>query len=147
MAPWNLPPKAKVYEAFLALADGRVKVGELEATVASSGGDKVYKVKWSEDQTAFASNDNASVWQGYAGYPIVAVLLALGKFRDKPAAIAQLAGINWSELNKRFKRDYDAAVEHVLKDLHESDRLAIVGEAEAVYAQLATMQLEKLRKR
>lgn len=40
----KLPPLQKVYEAWSALADGRVEMGEDEATVTSSNGAKHYTV-------------------------------------------------------------------------------------------------------
>jgi hypothetical protein len=39
------PPKEKVYEAFTAIADGRVEMHEDHAVVTSSGGDKTYLVQ------------------------------------------------------------------------------------------------------
>ena len=122
MAPWKLPPRAKVFEAFTAVADGRVRLtGPGSATVVSSGGDKTYDVEWSEDGRTVTANDNASYWQGYLGYPIVAVLLARGELRAGEDAVAALAGVPWHELNKRHKRDYDAAVAHVLGELPDGD--------------------------
>ena len=82
MAPWKLPPRAKVFEAFTAVADGRVRLaGPGSATVTSSRGDKVYDVRWSDDGREVTSNDNASYWQGYLGYPVLAVLLVRGELR------------------------------------------------------------------
>lgn len=73
----KLPPLQKIYEAWSALADGRVEMGEDTADVASSNGAKHYTVSWTED--TYSSNDNASYWQGYAGYPVLAVLMKQGK--------------------------------------------------------------------
>ncbi len=143
---WKLPPKAKVYEAFSALADGRVhRAGPGRAEVVSSGGDRTYTVTWSEDSRAVASDDNASRWQGYLGYPILAVLLELGELPFDRAVVAPLAGVPWHELNRRFKRDYDAAVEHVLAQLgeHGVDRAPIVAAADAVMARLAQLSLRR----
>lgn len=146
MTPWKLPPPAKVYEAFSALADGRVRVEEPgRAAVRSSGGEKTYTVEWTGDVEAVTSNDNASYWQGYLGYPIVAVLIALGKVRADEAVTRALAGIRWKELNARFKRDYDAAVVHVLEELAErgEERERIVREVDGVMRQLAELTLER----
>ena len=76
----KLPPIAKVYEAWSAVADGRVKLhpDERRATVTSSNGEKEYTVSWDEDGAAYSSNDNATYWQGYAGYPVIAVLMEQG---------------------------------------------------------------------
>ena len=104
MTPWKLPPPAKVYEAFSALADKRVRLEEPgRATVQSSGGEKTYTVAWTDDFAAVTSNDNASYWQGYLGYPIVAVLIAAGKVRVDETAPRVLAGIDWHALNERFR--------------------------------------------
>ena len=92
MTLWKLPPPAKVYEAFSALADGRVLIEEPgRAEVRSSGTDKTYTVEWTGEFEPVTSNDNASYWQGYLGYPIVAVLIALGRVSADEKAIRALA--------------------------------------------------------
>ena len=61
MTTWKVPPRAKIFEALSAVADGRVRlVGEREAEVVSSERSKTYVVEWSEDHREFSSNDNAS---------------------------------------------------------------------------------------
>lgn len=146
MTRWKLPPAAKVYEAFGAVADGRVHAtGPGSAEVRSSGRDRAYTVEWSADLGTVTANDNASYWQGYLGYPIVAVLLTLGVLRADERVVGQLAGIRWHELNARFKRDYDAAVDSVLTALARqgADRARIEVEVAGVMAQLATLELER----
>lgn len=146
MPKWNMPPIAKVYEALSAVADGRVKLaGETSAEVLSSERDKTYAVKWSMDRPVITSNDNATRWQGYIGYPIIAVLLQAGRIPYDPAAAAELAAVPWHALNKQFRRDYDAAVGHVLAQLRErgGDADAIRQEAQRIYAALADLQLER----
>jgi hypothetical protein len=143
---WKLPPPAKVYEAFSAIADGRVRIeGPGRASVLSSAGDKTYTVEWTGDFEAVGSNDNASYWQGYLGYPIVAVLLAAGKLEADETVTKALAGIDWHALNVRFKRDYPAAVAHVLSGLAErgGDPSRVEREAELVMEQLAALKLER----
>ena len=120
MTAWRLPPRSKVYEALTALADGRVKVvGPGLATVTSSAGDKTYTVEWTDDGATITSSDNASYWQGYAGYPILAVLMTLGTLRVDERVAEQLAGIDWHDLNRRFRRDYDAAVAYALSQVKD----------------------------
>jgi hypothetical protein len=146
MAPWKLPPRAKVFEAFTALADGRVRItGPGSATVVSSGRDKTYDVEWSDDGRTIGANDNASYWQGYLGYPIVAVLLARGDLRADEDAVAALAGIDWHDLNKRYRRDYSAAVAHVLAGLGDrgEDPALVEREVDAVLDQLAALDLRR----
>jgi hypothetical protein len=146
MTPWKMPPEAKVYEALSALVDGRVRVTEPgRAEVVSSSGDKVYSVEWSEDGRRISSNDNASVWQGYTGYPIIAVLLATGRISYDPEVARPLAGVPWHDLNEQYKRDYAAAVQSVLQDIERrgGDRPAIERQVEAIYRELEKLGLER----
>jgi hypothetical protein len=146
MNAWKLPPRAKVFEAFTAVADGRVRLtGPRTATVTSSAGDKVYDVEWSEDGRTISANDTASYWQGYLGYPAVAVLLQRGELHAGETEIRALAGIPWHDLNERLKRDYDAAVAQALEGLAggppEVERVEHA--VDAVMAQLAALDLQR----
>ncbi len=146
MANWKLPPRAKVFEAFTAVADGRVRLtGPGSATVDSSSGDKAYAVEWSEDGRVVAANDNASYWQGYLGYPILAVLLVRGVLRADRTVVGALAGVPWHDLNQRFKRDYEAAVAHVLGGLaaRGGDPALVEREVAAVLDQLTALGLQR----
>ena len=146
MTTWKLPPRAKVFEALTALADGRVDLaGPGEARVRSSAGDKTYTVEWTDEGTSITSNDNASYWQGYAGYPILAVLMALGTLRVDARAAQQLAGVDWHDLNRRFRRDYDAAVSHVLSaaEARGVDARAIERQVDDVMEQLASLEVQR----
>jgi hypothetical protein len=118
MAPalekWKMPPAAKIYEALGALGDGRVTlVDETRARVKSSDGSKTYDVETSPDGREISSNDNASYWQGYLGYPGIAVMLARGFHRAPPAVIRALTGVPWKELNRRFRNDYAKTIAEV----------------------------------
>ena len=150
MPVWNLPPKAKVFEAMSAVADGRVSItGEREARVVSSAGTKSYLVEWSPDMTQIVSNDNASYWQGYMGYPILAVLMVLGKLEYNKESAGRLAGIQWKAINRKFRNRYDEAVQHVMEDLGLSadEERAIRDDADAIYERLAALRMQKLSKR
>jgi hypothetical protein len=139
---WKLPPPAKVYEAFSAVADGRVHLGEPgQAEVVSSGRDRRYVVEWSDDFATIGANDNASYWQGYLGYPALAALLAVGALRADRSIVDLFVAVPWHDLNARFKRDYDAAVDSVLTRLESegADRAAIAAEVAAVLDQLAAL--------
>jgi hypothetical protein len=146
MAQWDMPPVAKVYEALSAVADGRVRItSDTSAEVVSSERDKAYTVKWSGDGQSITSNDNATRWQGYVGYPIIAVLLQTGRIAYDPALAAALSGVPWHALNKRYKRDYDAAVESVLSEVTErgGEADAIRSEVSRIYAALADLALAR----
>ena len=146
MAEWNQPPVAKVYEALSAVADGRVTLtGKTSAKVLSSSGDKIYTVKWSADGREITSDDNATRWQGYTGYPIIAVLLQTGRLPYDPEAARLLAGVPWKVLNDRYKRDYDAAVDYVLSQVREvaGDAESVRVEALRIHEALVELRLER----
>ncbi len=146
MAPWKMPPRAKVFEAFTAIADGRARLtGPGSATVTSSRRDKIYDVAWSDDGRTVTANDNASYWQGYLGYPIVAVLLARGELRADDHAVDAMAGVPWHDLNRRFKRDYEAAVAQVLGEVEArgGDSALVEREVAAVLNQLRALDLRR----
>lgn len=150
MSTWKMPPKAKIYEAMSAVADGRVAVtGHTKAQVTSSSRDRVYDVEWSADASEITSNDNASYWQGYTGYPIIAVLMTIGKISFDINNAKILAGVPWKELNTRFKRNYEKAIDYVLNQIQEkgTDRSAIVQEADKIYKQLGTLGLRRAQSR
>ena len=150
MGDWKVPPKAKIYEALTAVADGRVKLkGGETAEVLSSDGTKTYIVEWSADLGQITSNDNASYWQGYIGYPIIAVLMVLGRL-DFDGRVAQvLSGIAWKQMNRRFRNDYDKAVESVLLnlDVEPGLRQRVASEVDKIFIQLETLDLESLPRR
>lgn len=75
----KLPPIEKIPEAWTAIADGHVRLepDAGRALVESSDEAKTYTVTFDGD--TYTSNDNATYWQGYAGYPIIAVLMLRGR--------------------------------------------------------------------
>jgi hypothetical protein len=132
---WKLPPLAKVYEAIGAIADGRVHLEDpAHASVTSSEGDKTYTVEADYPSHVISANDNASFWQGYLGYPAIAVLLMLGLYDPAPNTLGALAGINWKLLNTSHRNNYDLTLAEVLKRAENNgfDPAAIQAEAEAV---------------
>jgi hypothetical protein len=138
--PWKMPPLAKIYEAFGALGDGRVELeDERHARVLSSDRSKTYQVEISADGREISSNDNASYWQGYLGYPAIAVMLMQGLYPVRAEVISALSGIPWSELNRRFRNDYSRTIEEVMRRVGERgfDSKMIAAEAEAVFAKLS----------
>jgi hypothetical protein len=147
MAVWKNPPKEKVYEALSAVGAGRVTLLDgLKAAVLSSDSAKTYTVEWSEDVKGFTSNDNASYWQGYMGYPIIAVLMVLGKLNYSADTAVLLASVQWKELNKRFRNDYSKAVAYALNSLglDSEARQAINDDVDRILTQIETRELEKL---
>ena len=134
----KLGPIEKVYEAYSAIADGRVTVSETSAEVRSSNGAKTYTITW--DGNTYTSNDSASYWQGYPGYPIIAVLMLQGRLTLDKTVAALFAGINWTELNQQYKRDYSAAVDHIIKE-RDYDSTPIHAAAEKVQGELQELNV------
>jgi len=150
MPPWKMPPPIKVYEAIGAIGDGRVRVADNDPaptawTVVSSDGTKTYQVEISADGREVSSNDNASYWQGYLGYPAIAVLIGRGMLRASAEATRALAGIPWKELNRRFKNDYARTTAEVARIVgeREGDFDAIRAEAASILDALAALGLER----
>ena len=110
----KLPPIEKVYESWTALADHRVKMHEGYADVSSSDGEKAYVVRFVDNR--YSSDDNATFWQGYPGYPVLAVMMLQGKlpYDEKEAQLWK--NINWTRLNKQYKNNYAKAVEAIAQE-------------------------------
>jgi len=138
-----MPPLVKVYEALGAIGDGRVQIEDSQrATVTSSDWSKTYEVETSADGRQIASNDNASYWQGYVGYPAIAVLLARGFYRPPANVTDALAGIAWKELNRKFRNDWARTIAEVEKELEQAGHNpdAVRSEAEAVLSFLRALR-------
>ena len=54
---------------------------------------------WNENGSTYSSNDNATYWQGYAGYPVIAVLMEQGELPLDRAAAEAFAHVDWTYLN------------------------------------------------
>jgi len=140
---WKMPPLVKVYEALGAIGDGRVRIeNSRRATVVSSDESKTYEVETSADGREIASNDNASYWQGYVGYPAIAVLLARGFYRPPANVTDALAGVAWKDLNRKFKNDWARTIAEVEQNLEQAghDPDAVRSEADAVLSFLRALR-------
>lgn len=139
----KMPPIAKIYEAYSCIADNRIDMKETEAIVTSSDEKKNYTIKWKENN--YSSTDNASYWQGYPGYPILAVLMLQNKLKYNKEIIPYFKKINWHELNEKHKRNYDAAIEEVLETI-SYDKEIIKKETEKIYEELKNMIINVKKK-
>ena len=137
----KLPPIEKIHEALGAIADGRVHMSENQASVTSSNGAKTYTVRWDGDE--YSSNDNATYWRLYPGYPIIAVLMLQGRLPLNRESAARFSGINWTELNEKHKRDYARAVAGVMEKIKadNGDIQRIAGEIDATYKALGKLDI------
>lgn len=139
----KMPPIEKVYEAWTAIADNRVTLHNDYANVSSSDGSKGYVVNFDGDQ--YSSDDNATFWQGYPGYPVIAVLMLQGKVPYDATEAELWKDINWTSLNKEYKNRYAEAVKSVGKlrgiDLEKSSKAA-----QKVMEVLSSLPIEIKRK-
>ncbi len=145
--PEKMPPIEKVYEAYSAIADGRITMHDTYALVKSSDEKKTYEVSW--NGTVYASSDNATYWQGYPGYPVLAVLMLQGKLPYRKETADKMKNVPWKKWNDQYKRDYAAAAEHVFQELEEKgiETEDIRTDAEAVMKALSALELTVKRGR
>ena len=101
----KFPPIEKILEAYTAIADGHIKLENDQALVTSSNEAKTYTVTF---------HDNASYWQGYLGYPGIAVLMLQGKLPYDKELAQQFAGVDWNKINQEYKRNYAQAADAVM---------------------------------
>lgn len=148
----KMPPIEKVYEAWSAIADGRVRIEpgstavEGKARVESSSHEKTYTVAWHDDGRLFYSDDNATYWRGYPGYPVIAVMMLEGLLPYDTKAAERYSDINWTEANLRHRRDYASALREVETDRAISHE-ETAGKARQVLEALAASGVEVTRKR
>lgn len=137
----KLPPIEKIYEAYTAIADNRIRLVATPsfaaekgtADVKSSDGTKSYTVSW--DIRQYSSDDNATFWQGYAGYPVIALMMLQGLVPYEKSVACGFSHVNWTELNARHKRDYAAAVSEIVQS-RNLDREAVALAAAEAYSAL-----------
>ena len=131
-------PIQKILEAYTAIVDKHVELKNNEALVTSSNGAKTYTVSWEDN--IYHSNDNATYWQGYAGYPIIAVLMLQGKISFDQKLADNFASVNWNEVNAKFKRNYAKAASEVIKE-KRLDEKEVMAELEKVYRALKDLPI------
>jgi hypothetical protein len=139
---WKMPPLIKVYEALGAVGDGRVRIlDDANARVTSSDGAKTYAVFIADAGRAIASDDNASRWQGYIGYPAIAVLLQRGILKAPANVSDALDDIPWKEINRRNRNNHAKTLAEVSRIVEESghDPDAVAAEAQSILEALRAL--------
>ena len=107
------PPKIKVLEALSTIVDKRIKLlNDNYAEVTSSDGSRKYIVYVDLEHNEACSTDNGTMLRGYIGYPIIAMLMLKGKLPVNKVIATALKGINWRELNEKYKK-YSIVEEHI----------------------------------
>lgn len=141
----KVPPIEKIHEAYSAIADGRIVMRKTEADVTSSDLSKQYLVKWKEN--VYSSNDNASYWKGYLGYPLIAVLMLQGKLSLDQKIADYFKGINWKKLNTKHKNKFAEAVKEIMDGFEAAgiDCEPINKEIEKVYEEIEKLTISTKR--
>jgi hypothetical protein len=133
-------PISKACEALSALADKRIeKISDSRFLVTSSDFFKKYTVIKEKD--SFSSNDNATFWQHYAGYPIIAVLLLEKELTFDDKWLPYFKGINWKKLNTDHHNKYDESIAEAFKNLNENDRNSLLKECQKILDDLQALNL------
>lgn len=142
----KLPPREKIIEAWSAIADGRVTLEPQERTalVRSSNGEKTYTVTWDEDRKVYTSNDNATYWRGYAGYPVIAVLMLQGRLPYDREMAERFRDVDWNAANKAKRGQYAAAVADIVA-ARGLDPEAVARAVEPAYDALAALDIRTKR--
>ena len=122
------PPRIKVLEAAGALGDGRVVLASSQpgltvARVVGSDASREYRVVVSRRASRVLhvySNDNGTVYRGYVGYPIIAVMMLTGILPRDSEVERSLKGVPWRALNEKFRK-YSLVEEYIRKSLGDGD--------------------------
>lgn len=138
----KLPPIEKISEALSVIADQRYVMYEDYVEITSSNHAKTYTVLFHD--TIYASNDAATYWQGYPGYPILAVWFLQGILPLPNHILPYFKDIDWNERNKRHKRNYANALKEVFDEWHSQgiDTKMIQSTIDELYQILPTLPYE-----
>ena len=133
----KMPPIEKIPEALSVLADKRITMYQGYAKIVSSNYQKIYTVRFNDNE--YSSNDSATYWQKYPGYPILAVLMKLNLLTVNKETVNLFKDINWKELNDKHKRDYSLALTEITDKFEQADK--IYQELNNIYDQLASLDI------
>jgi hypothetical protein len=123
---WPLPPKIKIYEALGAVADNRLKIvsnseiqaglfedqGGQEIIVArqySSSRNKYYTITYNPNTNQIMTNDNATWYVGYLGYPALSLLLHLQVITYDLSILQYFIDIPFKDINQKYNNDFTKA--------------------------------------
>ena len=138
---YKIPIIEKIYEAYSAIADGRIKKQQDVYLIESSNYTKTYTILCEND--TYISNDNMSYWNQTIGYPIIAVMMIEGKITYNKEVCEKFKNIDWKKINTEYKNDYVKAAAVVLENLKAAgeDIDLIKLETEKVYSQVQKLKL------
>lgn len=133
--------EAKIYEALSAIIDKRVvEIDKNTYHVLSSDHSKYYTVINEGD--LYTSNDNATYWQHYAGYPIIAVMIFQGKLSFDTSILPYFVGVPWHYFNEKNKRDYQKSIDEFLSAIDKVVCDKIIKEIKYIIEQIESLSYE-----
>lgn len=144
-------PVEKVYEAWTAIADGRIKIAE-GSTVSEGSATMSSSITASIMTYAGKKMDGCSIRTttrrigAYAGYPILAVLMMQGRLPYDEAVAGQYAGVDWKAVNTRHRNKYAEAIAEVQTE-RNLDREQAATAARAVSDGLEDLNISVTRKK
>jgi hypothetical protein len=146
---WDLPPKIKIYEALGSLGDNRIIITGNHGKVFSSSKNKFYDINYDPISNSVMSNDNASFFAGYLGYPAIAYLMAEEVVIYDRKWEETLKEIPWKDINQKFKNNYDKTLEFVFDVVTNRgyDIQELEDEVDNIYFQLKKLDLNQLGKK
>lgn len=145
---WAKPPLNKVYEALGAIGDKRIELDRNCAKVYSSSRNKYYDVVYDPTTHSITSNDNASYYVGYLGYPSITYLLASGMIDYDPVLAEYLAGFAWKDINQKFKNNFaktDAYIDGEVAQKHNVDIGDFHTSLEHILDKVIALDLNKIK--
>ena len=96
-------------------------------------------------------NDNGAMFQGYLGYPAVALLVGLGlgaEAADERAAVesstARLAGVPWKRIAVQHKNNWDKVVATALEDVSQQHGQQAVRELQRATAKITELLQQRV---
>ena len=144
---WKHPHIIKIYEALGTIANNRLEISGNVGKVFSSNRNKFYEIQYDPGTQSIMSNDNASYWVGSLGYPAIAFLMKIGALLFDSQLASLLKGIEWKNINQKFKNDFDKSLEYVLSSKSEEERNGLKKFAEKVDKEIKKLNLNLLGKK
>ena len=161
---WELPPEFKIYEALGAIADGRLELvtrpanseeteeedlNIIQANQYSSNKNKFYTIKYSPETSQIMTNDNATWFVGYLGYPALSLLLYIDRIKCDRSILKYFKDIAFKEINQKNKNNFQKAGVEIDQILSERglDLDLFKQECDSIFKQLAALGLKPLGKK
>ncbi len=142
MSYYKIPILEKIYEAYSAIADNRVKLLADKTLVTSSDNAKTYTIVF--DGETYISNDNMSYFKQTIGYPIIATMMLKNELVYNNDVAKLFANINWKKINTEHKNNYVLTASLILDELkNKGENINLIKEeTQRVYNQIKLLRFE-----